>query len=365
MRSVLVLLCSATMLSACAAGERATDDAAFVTRLGDDTVAVERFVRTPDGFRAEVALRVPRTSLRVYDVRYDDTGAPVGMTIETYDPANGLAGAPLESEEMDLSTGSGIPFIDMVHWPFELMLRRASREPADSMTVELVTGRRPLPFVVRRISPEHYTAAHPTRGVMDAFTDTEGRLLTLDASKTTRALRVTREKHVDVSALAKEYAARDARGESMGALSGRGEVKVTIDGAEFTVDYGRPSKRGREIFGALVPFGKVWRTGADRATHFTTTHDLAFGDQTLPAGSYTLFSIPGPGTWTLVVNSRTGINGQAYDAESDLLHLTMQTRALDETVETFTILVEETDDGGVLRLQWDRTEAYLPFRIVR
>lgn len=364
MRSLLVLLCSTTLLAACAAGDRATDDAAFVTQAGDDTVAVERFMRTSDGFRAEVALRVPRTSLRVYNVRFDDTGAPVGMTIETYDPANGLAGDPVETEEMDLTTGSGIPFIDMVHWPYELMLRRASQEAEDSMTVELVTRRRPLPFVVKRLSPEHYTTAHPTRGVMDVTTDADGRLLTLDASKTTRALRVTRQQTIDVSALAKEFAARDARGESMGALSGRGEVKVTVGGAEFHIDYGRPSKRGREIFGALVPFGKVWRTGADRATHFTTSHDLVIGDETLPAGSYTLFSIPGPETWTLIVNSRTGINGQAYDAESDLMHLTMQTRALEETVETFTILVEEGDEGGVLKLQWDRTEAYLPFRIV-
>jgi len=356
----------AALLAAAACAASADQEAAFVTRLGDDTVAVERITRTAESLRAEVVVRVPQTWLRVYDVRFDGAGRPTTMTVASYDPATGLGGEPTETREVDLGAGSGIPFIDYVHWPFELMIEQARAAGQDSVTLELVTGRRPLPFVIARVGENAYTARHPTRGVMDIEVDAQGRLVSLDASKTTRALRVTRQRTVDAAALAREFAARDAAGKPMGELSGRGESTTTVAGAEITLDWGRPLKRGREIFGALVPWERVWRTGANRATHFSTSHDLRAGDATIPAGTYTLFSIPRPDRWTLIINKRTDINGQSYDAEHDLVHLEMQVRELPEVVEPFTILAEETEDGGgVLRFQWDRTEAYLPFTVVK
>lgn len=363
MRSLPILLVLSSILAACGAGSPMSDDAAFVTRLGDDTIAVERFMRTEDGLRAEVALRIPQTSLRVYDVRFGDAGAPVAMTVETYDPGLGEDGAPVETQEVALDSESGIPFIDMVHWPFELMLRHTAATGADSLTLELATARSALPFHMARVGPNRFTATHPTRGTMDVETDDAGRLLWLDAAQTTRALHVTRESSVDVSGLAREFAARDEREGPMGSLSGRGHETASFAGAEFEVDYGRPMKRGREIFGGLVDFGELWRTGADRATHFSTSRELRVGDEVIPAGEYTLFTVPGPERWTLMINEQTGINGQQYDAERDRLRLEMLTRELDETVEQFTILVAETDEGGELRLRWDRTEAYLPFEV--
>jgi len=364
MRPIAILALSASILTACGAGGQDAEEAAFVTRLGDDTVAVERFTRSPTGIRAEVALRSPRTSLRVYDLLFDESGRPATMTVETYDPATGFSGEPSERQEIELSEGSGIPFIDMVHWPFELMLDQIHSSSEDSVTVELVAGRRTLPFVMARVGGDRYTATHPTRGTMEIVADRRGRLVSLDAGKTTRALLVTRQQRIDVAAVASAFAAQDAAGRPMGELSGRASFEGMVAGATIEIDYGQPLRRGREIFGALVPWGQVWRTGANRATHFTTSHDLQVGDVTIPAGTYTLFSIPQPESWTLIVNKRTGINGQAYDAEHDLVHLEMQTRTLDEIVEPFTILVEETADGPELRIRWDRTEAFLPFRVV-
>jgi len=364
-RTRYLLTFSAVLAATGACAQAGPETASLVTRLGSDTVAVERITRTTEGLRAEVVLRVPRTSLRVYEVRFGEGGRPASMTVSTYDPASGLSGEPTEVNEVDLGSGSGIPFIDYVHWPFDLMLEQARAASTDSVTVELVTGRRTLPFVMARAGEGRYTATHPTRGTMDIGVDEAGRLEWLDAGKTTRALRVERQASVDIAGLAREFAARDAAGKAMGELSGRGESTTMVAGAEIALDWGRPLKRGREIFGALVPWGQVWRTGANQATHFTTSRDLRVGNATIPAGTYTLFSIPRPDGWTLIVNKKTGINGQAYDAEHDLVRLEMQTRTLDEPVEAFTILVEETTEGGVLRFQWDRTEAFLPFRVVR
>jgi hypothetical protein len=126
--------------------------------------------------------------------------------------------------------------------------------------------------------------------------------------------------------------------------------------ASLVVDYGRPAKRGREIFGALVPWGEVWRTGANRATHLTTDRDLLIGGTAVPAGSYTHFTIPRAEGWTLIVNRRTDITGTAHDPA----RIPMQTRSLPAVVEDFTVVVDE--QGSALRLQWDRLEAFVPIQ---
>jgi hypothetical protein len=337
------------------------ETAGFVTRLGVDTIAVERFTLTPYGMRAEAMLRVPETTYRVYELTFGDDGGPGRLVVERYDPAAG-AGGPLARDEVLLTPAAPLPFIDMIHWPFELMLRRVVAAGADSMMFPLRAGRGALPFVIARAGAGRYTATHPTRGTMDVAVDAAGRIQALDASRTTRALRVTRVPDADVAAAARRFA---AEGRPMGELSGRGEVQQDVAGATITVDYGVPLKRGREIFGALVPWAEVWRTGANRATHFSTTRDLVAGTARIPAGSYTLFTIPRPEAWTLMVNSRTGINGQSYDPAADVVHVAMATRPLDTAVEAFTILVEDAGGGrGVLRMQWDRVEALVEFGVV-
>src|SRR5690606_33954491 len=117
-------------------------------------------------------------------------------TVASYDPAAGLGGEPTETREAEPGGGSGIPFLDYMDWPFARMLAQAGAAGPASETLALVTGRRPLPFVIARAGDNAYTARHPTRGVMDIEVDGQGRLISLDAGKTTRALRVTRQRTV-------------------------------------------------------------------------------------------------------------------------------------------------------------------------
>jgi hypothetical protein len=195
---------------------------------------------------------------------------------------------------------------------------------------------------------------------MTARVDSEGRIQLLDAGATTRALVVERQGWLDVHPFAREYAARDAAGRSMGELSGRGSGEFEVYGVRVSLDYGTPQKRGREIWGALVPWGRVWRTGANRATHITLSGDLRLGDLLVPAGTYTLYSIPEPEGGLLIVNRQTNQNGQVYNAERDLGRVPMRRAELTAPVEAFTIRVEDRGDGYALRLLWDRTEFYVP-----
>ncbi len=145
--------------------------------------------------------------------------------------------------------------------------------------------------------------------------------------------------------------------------SPRDTVRASIGGAQILVDYGRPSKRGRVIFGELVPWGQVWRTGANQATHLRTDRDLAFGTTVVPAGTYTLYTIPRQDGWTLLVNAQTGQWGTTHDPARDLYRIAMRVGALAQAVEQFTIVVAPEGRGGVLRLQWDATEASIPFTV--
>src|SRR5580704_8423860 len=100
-------------------------------------------------------------------------------------------------------------------------------------------------------------------------------------------------------------------------LSPRDTARATIGAAHVLVDYGRPSKRGRVIFGGLVPYGEVWRTGANAATILVTDKDLTIGHQTVPAGTYTLYTIPSASKWQLIINKEVGQWGLTYHQEFD------------------------------------------------
>ncbi len=148
--------------------------------------------------------------------------------------------------------------------------------------------------------------------------------------------------------------------------SPRDSLKVTIAGSEISVNYGRPSKRGREIFGGLgdMKWGMVWRMGANEATHFTTTKKLAFGTHEVPAGTYTLFVLLDQGgKWQLIVNKQTKQWGTAYDAKQDLVRIPMTVTALPSVVEKMEITVKPAGAGGEIAVQWDKTRAAATFAV--
>ncbi len=147
-------------------------------------------------------------------------------------------------------------------------------------------------------------------------------------------------------------------------LSPRDTTSQTIGSAQLVVDYGRPSKRRRQIFGSLVPYDALWRTGANEATHLRTDRDLVIGTLRVPRGTYTLWTIPARDGWTLIVNRQTGQWGTDYDKTQDVGRTQMKVATLREPVERFTIAIEPTRNGaGVLVMRWDTTQATVPIQV--
>ncbi len=130
--------------------------------------------------------------------------------------------------------------------------------------------------------------------------------------------------------------------------------------------YGQPLKRGREVFGALEPYGRVWRTGANEATEITTTKDLRIGGKTLKAGTYTLFTIPQKDKWKVLFNSDLGQWGAfKYDPAKDVLVTEVPVSQTPETYEAFTIRFDETRTGADMVLVWDKTRVAVPLTFSR
>jgi len=129
-------------------------------------------------------------------------------------------------------------------------------------------------------------------------------------------------------------------------------------GKTIKTDYSSPRMKGRKIFGELVPFGEVWRAGANEATTFATSSDITVGGKAVPAGSYTIFTIPNADKWTLIINKKTGEWGIPYKYESDeLVRADMKVSQLPSPMENFTIAYDKTGSGCKLHMDWETTSA--------
>lgn len=129
-------------------------------------------------------------------------------------------------------------------------------------------------------------------------------------------------------------------------------------GKTIKTDYSRPRMKGRKIFGDLVPFGEVWRTGANEATTFVASADVVVGGKTVPAGSYTIFTVPTADKWTLIINKKTGEWGIPYKYESDeLARVDMRVSKLSSPMENFTISYDKMGSGCTMNLAWETTKA--------
>jgi hypothetical protein len=144
-------------------------------------------------------------------------------------------------------------------------------------------------------------------------------------------------------------------------------ISAVVDGNRITVVYGRPytkdphSGEPRKIWGGLVPFGQVWRTGADESTLLITQKPILLGDTPIPAGTYTLYTLPEEnGSAKLIVNKQTGQWGTQYDEKQDLARIDMKKETLDKPVDQFTMAISRS---GELKLMWENTGYSVPIKV--
>ena len=365
----------------------AQQSGSFVVRLGTDTTSVERYTRTGQRIEVEQVGRVPRVLHRrfIYDLAASGATTKVSCTVTV--PGSPAGTPPFQQFDVSVAGDSAITVIrqdtttrtirvavpagtmissNASPWGlYEGQTMRLAAQKGDSLRVPLYQlGAGSMSSLsVRRLGRDSMVV-QTLNDRYHARVDAEGRIQGVRFVSGTQGYGVTRIASLDVPATAAAWAAREKTGGTMGQLSTRDTTRATAGGATLLVDYSRPSKRGRVIFGELVPYGQLWRTGANAATQFRTDKNLKMGDVTVPAGFYTLFTIPGPSEWTLIINSETGQTGTAHKPERDLFKIPMKVSAPPQAVERFTIGVTPGEGGGVFYMEWDATRASVPFTVV-
>ncbi len=149
------------------------------------------------------------------------------------------------------------------------------------------------------------------------------------------------------------------------ALSPSSTVTSDVSTSKIEITYSRPSMRGRTVFGDLVPFDQVWRTGANAATKVTFGEDVEIGGKTVKAGTYSLYSIPGRSEWEIIINTNTGNWGaNGYDTKDDVVRLKVKPTQLPSAVETFTVNVGNVTFASCsIDLMWEKTHVSIPVRL--
>jgi hypothetical protein len=363
------------------------DRGGFVVCLGADTLAVERYTRSATTLESEIILRVPAARRVTYTAGLDSRGEVRSFRL-AMDP---LAPSPMapkstrgtlwfrgDTADVSLTLGDSTRTIKVAARPGSMPLAGFSHALVEQAILQARrTGRDSVEFDwvgvgASKAYPAYVTRRHDGSVVVGFFdapalatVDGEGRMLTLDGRATTAKVEVQRVEAPDLEHFARWFVAAERAWGPVGQLSPRDTVRAEIGSAHLLVDYGRPYKRGRVIFGGVVPWGQVWRTGANAATQLITDAPITVGGRTILAGRYGLWSIPRPRGATLIVNRRTGQWGTEYDASQDEARIDLTRESLAEPVDQFTIAIEPVDGGGVLRLSWDTTSYLVPFTIGR
>jgi hypothetical protein len=382
-RRLGTLVLALTGLTAVAA--HAQDSGAFLVRLGKDTTSVERFTLTSSGLEIDQVSRIPRTLRRHATITFAPSGAmqsadvvvsrvgaaadapPVQRVMATFAGDSAFVQIKVDSNVRKSSAavpaGTGIPVIS--GWTmYDMLSMRRAKSGADSLHIPMYyLGAPSLSWVaIRRLGKDSIDIENENDRY-HAKIDREGRIQGARPIRGTQQYSIERQPSIDVNVFAAAFAMSEQMGGPAGQLSPRDTVNTPAAGATLWVDYGRPQVRGRTIFGGVVPWGEVWRTGANAATQFRTDKPLAFGSIVVPAGMYTLWTLPTKTGWTLLVNSQTGQWGTEHDPAKDLYRIPMSVETNPSVTEQFTIHIAPDDKGGQIHFVWDRTVAAVDFTV--
>jgi len=217
-------------------------------------------------------------------------------------------------------------------------------------------------FTVKRIAPDVLEAGSQVMGYFKIYLDSKGKLKLIDGIGSSWNLKGEAFDELDLDDYIKKFVRKEEL-EPLQPLNKKDSVLYAIDGADLRIDYSRPSKRGREIFGAVVPWGRVWRTGANEPTQLTINKPIYFNGKELPAGHYSIFTLPAREGWQLIINKQTDMWGTDHNPANDLMRIPMQTTTLSPPIEMMTIEITKEGDKGVLSVSWDQLKAFVPFTV--
>ena len=360
----------------------------FLTMLGHDTIAIEDITRRGNSLTSDEVDRFPRLHIRhtVVDLNEDGSIRHLVMEIHTPSEPSGQRDRKVVADvsdnkvhlsktdstgtvNRDFTTGGAIvvAHVPQMYSLYELYFAAAEKRSAASnlkagtpvemrqFYIDREFDRFPLghatvtPLANGKIEVTHDWLSGTGEAVMDS-----GNMLSYSGARSTYKVEVKQlATPPNIGAIARRFEATETAAGKVKSLSVRDSVQTQIGNTTFTIDYSRPLLRGRTLLGDVIPYDRVWRTGANAATQFTTSTPIKLAGMPVPAGSYTLFTAPHANSVDLIVNKRTGEWGTEYSGSLDLGKARMISEVTAAPVEEFTISIMPGDNRhGKLVFEW-------------
>lgn len=363
----------------------------FIARMGTDTVIVETYTMVNNHLYGKAFVRVPEDYLSVFSIHFYPDGSIREFNVHAMDPLN--SSIPLHStgnfhyrlnmncrndtctyfnsdpnvqgeqvirhaaDKMDF-VGGWTPIISLIEWN----TMRLARSEENYLPLNMINHSIGVyPIGVARKDPTTMIFGGPFLEYTRVNVANDGRIKGLDGTGTPWNYIVTSHDPIDIDQLSR----RMSRTKGIGIPSPNEKIEHIIKGAPVTVTYGRPYKRGRQIFGGIVPYDSLWRTGAGGPTIITFSQDVRFKNLYLPKGNYSVYTVPRISDWLLIFNSDTKRWPTDPDRTKDLGQVIIKTRRSAETHEQFTIMIKETSKGGRIEFIWDDVIASADFEVIR
>jgi hypothetical protein len=372
----------------------------FLTMLGHDTISIESISRQGNTLISDEVDRFPRVRIRhtVVDLNDDGSIRHLAMNIHTPSEPSGQRDRKVVAEvagnkvhlsktdstgtvNRDFPTGGSIvvAHVPQMYSLYELYFAAAMKQAAASKLaagspvqmrqfyIDREFDRFPLgQATVKPLDSGKIEITHDwLSGTGEAMMDSAGNMLSYSGARTTYDVRVVRlATPPDIKGIADRFEAKEAQGGDVRSLSVRDSTRVQIGNSIFTVEYGRPLVRGRTLLGDVIPYDRVWRTGANAATQFTTSTPIKLAGVQVPAGSYTLFTAPHTNGVDLIVNKQTGEWGTEYNRSLNLGIIPITSEVAPAPVEEFTISIIPGDNRhGTLVLEWGSFRWIAPIEV--
>ena len=356
------------------------DSGYIIYTLGKDTIEITHYRLTGDDFIATVVQRA-NSNVNKIKGKFFPSGELQYMEGYRYKPVIGKDSLLLltfrfyqkgDSTYFEEKSGnsiyrrkdSGRAMVN--YWPYVqmnvLLANYAPKNVGDSIVSNHIIGDLPpAKFVMKRIADRKLTAYSRVMGPFTLYLNEKGKVESLDATGSSYNEKGTIVPHLNLDSIILSYARREEKFGPFGWPNKSDSIQTVIGNSSIKINYTRPSMRGRVIFGEVVPWNRYWRTGANQATKITTSYPLYFNGKILPAGVYSVLTMPSQTGWTMMFNKEANIWGTDYNSAHDVLRVPMQVEQLKEPVELMTIEVVPTAKGGVINVIWERTKASAHF----
>jgi hypothetical protein len=366
--------------------------ASFIGRLGTDTVLVETYTMINNHLYGKAFTRVPEDYIGEFSIHFYPDGSIREFNVNAMDPFNSsipfnakskafeyrlnmncrndtctyynsMPGKETEvvfkhpAKVMDF-VGGWVPLISLMEWNCMRLIRSGKAAIPLAMVNHNIGVRQ---IGVQKQREDLVIFGGPFLEYTKIKIDNKGRIRSTDGIGTPWNYIVTRHEPIDIGQMAK----RMAKTPGIGIPSGTKAVQKKIKDTDIKISYGSPYKRGRKIFGGVVPYDSIWRTGAGSPTTITLSHAIKFKNQVIPKGVYSLYSIPKPNEWILIFNTDLKTWPTDPDRRKDFVQITIPAKKTVNVVQQFEIEIEPTARGGLLRFSWDDVVATAEFEVVK